>query len=543
MDDLDALLADLESTTSHISKRPVFLSEETPYSFPSGCNTYHEISVPAAPASEALNGNVPDSLDSWSSSSNKYIQKQNPLYGSAAPKENVVSPIAHVAEEEHVYSFPNKQRSAEPSPTVMSSSLGSNLSELDRLLLELNAVQQAPSSSLSADDLSYSFSAPVVHAPLSNVSDSSVSAVSKVIQSSKEKPKRNGARGIEDVRPSVESLLDELESSVPSPVPSITVPQGEISTPQRVTSNQQQTRISASSATRELDELMASLSDFKFMAQGKSVSNSPPTGAPKPGSQLDNMLGSLQSDLNKLGVATVAKGVCGACKKPIAGQVVTAMGKTWHPEHFVCTHCQEEIGSRNFFERDGQPYCEKDYHNLFSPRCYYCNGPILDKVVTALDRTWHPEHFFCAQCGAFFGPEGFHERDGKAYCRKDYFDMFAPKCGGCTQAILENYISALNTLWHPECFVCRECFTPFINGSFFEHDGQPYCEVHYHERRGSLCSGCQKPITGRCITAMGKKFHPEHFVCAFCLKQLNKGTFKEQNDKPYCQNCFVKLFC
>lgn len=88
----------------------------------------------------------------------------------------------------------------------------------------------------------------------------------------------------------------------------------------------------------------------------------------------------------------------------------------------------------------------------------------------------------------------------------------------------------------------QECFTPFINGSFFDHDGQPYCESHYHERRGSLCSGCQKPITGRCITAMGKKFHPEHFVCAFCLKQLNKGTFKEQNDKPYCHSCFVKLF-
>lgn len=52
-------------------------------------------------------------------------------------------------------------------------------------------------------------------------------------------------------------------------------------------------------------------------------------------------------------------------------------------------------------------------------------------------------------------PSGFHEKDGKAYCRKDYFDMFAPKCGGCARAILENYISALNTLWHPECFVCR----------------------------------------------------------------------------------------
>ncbi|XP_046784026.1 paxillin isoform X7 [Gallus gallus] len=555
----DALLADLESTTSHISKRPVFLTEETPYSYPTGNHTYQEIAVPPPvpppPSSEALNGTVIDPLDQWQPSVSRYghqqPQSQSPIYSSSAksssasvPRDGLSSPSPRASEEEHVYSFPNKQKSAEPSPTMTSTSLGSNLSELDRLLLELNAVQHNPPSGFSADEVSRSPSLPNVTGPHYVIPESSSSAGGKAAPPTKEKPKRNGGRGIEDVRPSVESLLDELESSVPSPVPAITVSQGEVSSPQRVNASQQQTRISASSATRELDELMASLSDFKFMAQGKAGgSSSPPSTTPKPGSQLDTMLGSLQSDLNKLGVATVAKGVCGACKKPIAGQVVTAMGKTWHPEHFVCTHCQEEIGSRNFFERDGQPYCEKDYHNLFSPRCYYCNGPILDKVVTALDRTWHPEHFFCAQCGVFFGPEGFHEKDGKAYCRKDYFDMFAPKCGGCARAILENYISALNTLWHPECFVCRECFTPFINGSFFEHDGQPYCEVHYHERRGSLCSGCQKPITGRCITAMGKKFHPEHFVCAFCLKQLNKGTFKEQNDKPYCQNCFLKLFC
>ncbi|XP_058387535.1 paxillin isoform X1 [Diceros bicornis minor] len=553
----DALLADLESTTSHISKRPVFLSEETPYSYPTGNHTYQEIAVPPPvpppPSSEALNGTILDPLDQWQPSASQFIHQQpqspSPVYGSSAktssasvPQDSVGPPCPRAGEEEHVYSFPNKQKSAEPSPTVMSSSLGSNLSELDRLLLELNAVQHnAPG--FPSDEANSSPPLPGALSPHYGIAENNSPLGGQAGPLTKEKPKRNGGRALEDVRPSVESLLDELESSVPSPVPAITVNQGEMSSPQRVTSSQQQTRISASSATRELDELMASLSDFKFMAQGKTGSSSPPGGPPKPGSQLDSMLGSLQSDLNKLGVATVAKGVCGACKKPIAGQVVTAMGKTWHPEHFVCTHCQEEIGSRNFFERDGQPYCEKDYHNLFSPRCYYCNGPILDKVVTALDRTWHPEHFFCAQCGAFFGPEGFHEKDGKAYCRKDYFDMFAPKCGGCARAILENYISALNTLWHPECFVCRECFTPFVNGSFFEHDGQPYCEVHYHERRGSLCSGCQKPITGRCITAMAKKFHPEHFVCAFCLKQLNKGTFKEQNDKPYCQNCFLKLFC
>ncbi|XP_039885001.1 paxillin-like isoform X1 [Simochromis diagramma] len=524
--DLYALLADLESTTSHISKHPLFLSEEAAYSFPVRGQTQQDIcspsQVPPTPSDQALNG--VEEIESVGTAQRSPWSRDSSSLGQPT------------GGEDHVYSLPNKHKSSDSSAGAMNS-LGSNLSELDRLLLELNAVQQSTPAFATEEEAAPPLpGSSIVH----HVQENGVSTAGKATVV--EKPKRSGpTRGIEDVRPSVESLLNELESSVPAPHPTPLVVSDE-QTDGQETLSQQQARMSASSATRELDELMASLSDFKVQSNIHSPGMTSPSPAPKPANKLDNMLGSLQSDLNKLGVQTVAKGVCGACKKPIAGQVVTAMGRTWHPEHFVCTHCQDEIGSRNFFERDGHPYCEKDYHNLFSPRCHYCNGPILDKVVTALDKTWHPDHFFCAQCGAFFGPEGFHEKDGKAYCRKDYFDMFAPKCGGCARAILENYISALNSLWHPECFVCRECFTPFINGSFFDHDGQPYCEAHYHERRGSLCSGCQKPITGRCITAMGKKFHPEHFVCAFCLKQLNKGTFKEQNDKPYCHACFVKLF-
>lgn len=66
-------------------------------------------------------------------------------------------------------------------------------------------------------------------------------------------------------------------------------------------------------------------------------------------------------------------------------------------------------------------------------------------------------------------------------------------------------------------------FDLHFNFQIKDHEGMPYCETHYHSKRGSLCAGCSKPITGRCITAMFRKFHPEHFVCAFCLKQLNKG--------------------
>ncbi len=48
--------------------------------------------------------------------------------------------------------------------------------------------------------------------------------------------------------------------------------------------------------------------------------------------------------------------------------------------------------------------------------------------------------------------------------------------------------------WHPDCFVCKECGEPFRGGQFYEHEGFPYCETHYHGLRGSLCAGCHKPI-------------------------------------------------
>lgn len=219
---------------------------------------------------------------------------------------------------------------------------------------------------------------------------------------------------------------------------------------------------SATSATQELDKLMASLSDFHLR---RTVSPGGFQGVPPPppilpctpitlfcppshlqpppkkgvpeGENLDSMLVLLQSDLSRQGVPTGAKGVCGSCQKPIAGkvsfgvplgeggrcvwvpgvapqsvsflvgiqkwgtlkadltqpgpqngvsplgmcpppQVVKALGCAWHPEHFVCARCGGELGGGSFFEKDGVPYCPRDYGRLFSPRCARCAQPILD---------------------------------------------------------------------------------------------------------------------------------------------------------------------
>ncbi|XP_074524786.1 leupaxin [Halichoeres trimaculatus] len=257
---------------------------------------------------------------------------------------------------------------------------------------------------------------------------------------------------------------------------------------------------------------------------------------------IDDLLGGLSSDLEKIGVRTVAKGHCVSCNKSIVGKMITALGQVWHPEHFVCVVCKMELSTTGFFEREGQPYCDKDYHQLFSPRCAYCKGPIVQNILTALDQTWHPEHFFCTHCGGLFGSEGFLEKDGKPYCSRDFYHLFAPKCSGCGESVRENYLTAANGTWHPECFVCADCLKPFTDGCFMELEGRPLCSLHFHSRQGTLCGGCSEPITGRCISALNRKFHPEHFVCAFCLRKLSQGIFKEQKGKPYCSACFDKLF-
>jgi paxillin len=66
--------------------------------------------------------------------------------------------------------------------------------------------------------------------------------------------------------------------------------------------------------------------------------------------------------------------------------------------------------------------------------------------------------------------------------------------------------------------------------------------VHYHQQTGSLCAGCSKAVTGKCVDALGKRWHPEHFVCAFCMNPLMAGNYSENGGKAYCHPCHGKLF-
>ncbi|ULT99537.1 hypothetical protein L3Y34_000686 [Caenorhabditis briggsae] len=307
-------------------------------------------------------------------------------------------------------------------------------------------------------------------------------------------------------RPSVQSLLSQVEEP-----------------------------IQASSSRKSLGPPSQAHSYSDVRSNGRSPSRDP--------LHSDSMIGTMNGELSsKHGVNTIPKGDCAACGKPIIGQVVIALGKMWHPEHYTCCECGTELGQRPFFERNGRAFCEEDYHNQFSPKCQGCHRAITDRCVNVMNKNFHIECFTCAECNQPFGEDGFHEKNGQTYCKRDFFRLFAPKCNGCSQPITSNFITALGTHWHPDCFVCQHCGVGFNGGNFFEHNGTPLCERHYHETRGSICSQCRGAINGRCVAAMGRKFHPEHFRCSYCNHQLTKGTFKEVDRRPFCHKCYNNTY-
>jgi len=259
--------------------------------------------------------------------------------------------------------------------------------------------------------------------------------------------------------------------------------------------------------------------------------------------ELDDMISNLKDQMKNVDDGkTAMKGICANCQKPILGEMITAMGKVYHTDHFVCKTCTQPLGTRAFNEVDGQPHCETCYKRSYSPVCAHCGQGITDKAITAMNKKWHPEHFVCTTCNQPFPGGTFFEKEGRPYCEKDFYGGFAPKCAQCGQPITGDCVNAFGQQWHVEHFCCAYCQKAFGSEPFHEWQGKPYCEAHYNQVAGSICAGCSKSISGRVVAAMGKKYHPEHFVCAFCMTALASNSYHENAGKPYCKTCYSKLF-
>jgi hypothetical protein len=134
--------------------------------------------------------------------------------------------------------------------------------------------------------------------------------------------------------------------------------------------------------------------------------------------------------------------------------------------------------------------------------CAGCDRPILDQYLyNVLDRAWHQACIQCSDCKSNLN-EKCYSRDGKLYCKEDFYRRYGPKCAGCDQPILPSDLvrrehqhrqtttatisNILNNndsgkIFHLNCFMCCSCRKPITTGEqlYIVDDNKFMCKQDY----------------------------------------------------------------
>nr|XP_061784039.1 actin-binding LIM protein 3-like isoform X4 [Nerophis lumbriciformis] len=225
---------------------------------------------------------------------------------------------------------------------------------------------------------------------------------------------------------------------------------------------------------------------------------------------------------------------CQRCREVCKGEVVRVQDTHFHVKCFTCTVCNCDLARSGFFQKKGEYICTADYQRLYGTRCNCCGNFITGEVVSALGRTYHPKCFVCSVCSKPF-PIGdrvtFSGKD--CVCQQCSHSLTKPNepikihgpshCAGCRAEIKQGQsLLALEKQWHVSCFRCQTC-NMVLTGEYISKDGVPYCEADYHAQYGVKCEACNRYISGRVLEAGGKHYHPTCARCARCNMMFKEG--------------------
>ncbi|XP_040110998.1 actin-binding LIM protein 1 isoform X19 [Oryx dammah] len=223
---------------------------------------------------------------------------------------------------------------------------------------------------------------------------------------------------------------------------------------------------------------------------------------------------------------------CHKCGEPCKGEVLRVQTNHFHIKCFTCKVCGCDLAQGGFFIKNGEYLCTLDYQRMYGTRCHGCGEFVEGEVVTALGKTYHPNCFACTICKRPFPPGDrvtFNGRD--CLCQLCAQPMSSsPKeafcsgnCAGCGRDIKNGQaLLALEKQWHLGCFKCKSC-GKVLTGEYISKDGAPYCEKDYQGLFGVKCEACHQFITGKVLEAGDKHYHPSCARCSRCTQMFTEG--------------------
>ncbi|XP_073412706.1 actin-binding LIM protein 1 isoform X12 [Dendrobates tinctorius] len=224
---------------------------------------------------------------------------------------------------------------------------------------------------------------------------------------------------------------------------------------------------------------------------------------------------------------------CHKCGEPCKGEVLRVQSKHFHIKCFICKVCGCDLAQGGFFIKNGEYLCTLDYQRMYGTQCSGCGEFVEGEVVTALGKTYHPACFACTACKRPFPPGDrvtFNGRD--CLCQACAAQPMSPgakelsapsSCSGCGRDIKNGQaLLALDKQWHLGCFKCKSC-GKVLTGEYISKDASPYCEKDYQLLFGVKCEACHEFITGKVLEAGDKHYHPSCARCSRCHKMFTEG--------------------
>ncbi|XP_023594928.1 actin-binding LIM protein 3 isoform X4 [Trichechus manatus latirostris] len=238
-----------------------------------------------------------------------------------------------------------------------------------------------------------------------------------------------------------------------------------------------------------------------------------------------------QNPYNPRGSSSVIQ--CYRCGDTCKGEVVRVHNNHFHIRCFTCQVCGCGLAQSGFFFKNQEYICTQDYQQLYGTRCDSCRDFITGEVISALGRTYHPKCFVCSLCRkpfpigdkvTFSGKECVCQTCSQSMTSSKPIKIHGPShCAGCKEEIKHGQsLLALDKQWHVSCFKCQTC-SVILTGEYISKDGVPYCESDYHSQFGIKCETCDRYISGRVLEAGGKHYHPTCARCVRCHQMFTEG--------------------
>uniref|UniRef100_UPI00398E352F actin-binding LIM protein 1 isoform X7 n=1 Tax=Pristiophorus japonicus TaxID=55135 RepID=UPI00398E352F len=224
--------------------------------------------------------------------------------------------------------------------------------------------------------------------------------------------------------------------------------------------------------------------------------------------------------------------LCFKCGDPCKGQVLRVQSRHFHLKCFTCKVCGCDLAKGGFFMKNSDYLCTLDYQRQYGTRCQGCGEFVEGEVVTALGKTYHPKCFVCSMCKrpfpagdrvTFNGKDCLCERCAQPKSSSPKEIVSSNNCAGCGRDIKNGQaLLALERQWHLGCFKCKACGN-VLTGEYISKDGAPYCEKDYQSLFGVKCEDCDKFITGKVLEAGDKHYHPSCARCSKCNQMFTEG--------------------